>query len=147
MQKKSVYCLLLTLLALIIIGIISFVIITVTQTKVLSDYIETNNISKITISTSIPEEFNKNYEFELSETETQEFIGLIDNASVKRKLFKEDVDSTGYTMIIEYLDGNKTTFFYNQYILLNDKWYSLDENIFEYIYKTDSYKAAKSLNT
>ncbi len=142
-SNKS-YIIVSTTILLIIIS--TLLVIYMFKPKKLSNYIETSNISKITISTSIPEEFNKTYEFKLSDTETQEFIRLVNKASVTRKLFKEDVDSTGYKMIIEYLDGNKTTIFYNQYVLLNNKWYSLDENIFEYIYKTDSYKTAKTLN-
>lgn len=129
--------------ALLLIAIISMAVcIAVFKPKDLNDFVPTENVSQITISASVPEDYNKKFEFNLTADESSNLVKLIKAAKVERKLGKNNYDVVGCDIKIAYTDGSSLEIPYRYYVMLKDKWYGVDGYVFDYIYETTSYKEA-----
>ena len=137
---------LLTISIVAILAIITIIclsiVITVQKPKDLNSFINTENLSKVSISTSVPEEFNKEFEFNLTTDEIAQLSKYVNAAKVERKLGNNDYDEVGLSIKFEYADGTSQEIAYRHYVMLDGKWYNLDGYVFEYIYETNSYKTA-----
>ena len=137
---------LLTISIVAILAIITIIclsiVITVQKPKDLNSFINTENLSKVSISTSVPEEFNKEFEFNLSADEIAQLSKYVNAAKVERKLGNNDYDEVGLSIKFEYADGTSQEIACRHYVMLDGKWYNLDGYVFEYIYETNSYKTA-----
>ena len=145
-MQKSIFYILLIIAILAILTIICLsVYISLVKPRELSYSIPLDNISSINISMSVPEKFNEKIEFDLSEEEMLNFITLIKSTSVVRVFGDNNYDTTGYALTINYSDGTTTSVSYREYVMLNNKWYKVCGYSFDYVYETNSYKAARNL--
>ena len=118
------------------------VVITIQKPKDLNSFIETKNISNVTVTGYVPEDSNKPFECNLTTDEIAILTKLINDAKVERKLGKNDYDEVGCNIKIGYTDGSSLEIPYRHYVMLKDKWYGVDGYVFDYIYETNSYKTA-----
>ena len=142
MKKNNVIICSIIIAILLITVVIMAVCVAVFKPKDLSNYISTENISQIVVSTSVPEDYNKKIEFNLTADESSNLVKLIKAAKVERKLGKNDYDEVGCNIKIAYADGSSLEIPYRYYVMLKDKWYGVDGYVFDYIYETTSYKEA-----
>ena len=118
------------------------VVITIQKPKDLNSFIEVKNISSVTVTGYVPEDSNKQFEFNLTTEEIAYLTKLINAAKVERKLGKNDYDEVGCNIKIAYTDGTSLEIPCRHYVMLKDKWYGVDGYVFDYIYETNSYKTA-----
>ena len=126
----------------ILVVICLLVVMTIQKPKELNSYIQTKNISNVSVSTCVPEDFDKPFDFNLTTDEIANLSKLIDFAKVERKFGYNDYDTVGLGIKFEYTDGTSIEVHYRHYVMLDDNWYILDGYVFEYIYETDSFKTA-----
>ena len=134
----------LLVLTIIVIVCLSIYIV-MSKTRNITEYVSLDNIININVSTKVPEEFNKEFDFDLTSDEMIVFIELLKSSGIKRSFGKNEYDGVGYTLTITYSDETTISISYLDKIMLGDNWYQVYGYAFKYVYETDSYKLAYEL--